>query len=125
MPSRLTLLFSPRILRPLFWFCAALALTMALLPSPPSLPIDRFGDKTEHMLAFATLALLADLGWRRKPTLLIAVGLSAFGALIEFLQAIPAVHRDADPLDWLADTAAIIVATLVARLLRRLLPEQD
>jgi hypothetical protein len=32
--------------------------------------------------------------------------LSAFGAIIEVLQAIPALNRDSDPIDWLADTAA-------------------
>ena len=41
--------------------------------------------------------------------------LSAFGALIEVLQMIQVLHRDADVRDWIADTAAIVVATLIAR----------
>ena len=41
-------------------------------------------------------------------------GLSAFGAIIEVLQAIPALNRDSDPVDWLADTiaAALVLAAV-------------
>ncbi|MDE2435481.1 MAG: VanZ family protein [Sphingomonadales bacterium] len=123
MPASLSILLSPRLLRSLFWLFAVAALAMALMPVPPHLPIDRFGDKAEHMLAFGTLALVANLAWRETSTAAIALRLSAFGALIEVLQAIPALHRDCDVRDWIADTVAIILATLVARQLRRALPE--
>ena len=112
-------LFAPGVLRPLFWVLAAFALLMALLPKPPSLPIDRFGDKFSHMLAFAVLAGLANLGWQSIKAWRIALWLSAFGALIEVLQLIPPLHRDSDLRDWLADTAAILAATLIARALFR------
>ena len=112
-------LLSPRLLRPLFWLLLAFALTMALLPKPPSLPIDRFGDKFEHMLAFAALAGVANLGWREVPAWRTGLQLSAFGVLIELLQRIPALHRDSDPRDWIADTLAIVAATLIARALGR------
>ena len=115
-------LLSPRLLRPLFWLLLAFALTMALLPKPPQLPIDRFGDKFEHMLAFAALAGVANLGWSKVPAWRIGLQLSAFGALIELLQAIPMLHRDADVRDWVADTLAIVVATLIARALGRWFP---
>ena len=115
-------LFSPRLLRPLFWLLLTFALTMALLPKPPQLPIDRFGDKFEHMLAFAALAGVANLGWRDIPAWRIGLQLSLFGALIEVLQAIPSLHRDSDLRDWIADMVAIVVATLVARALGRWFP---
>ena len=115
-------LFSPRLLRPMFWLLFAFALVMALLPKPPSLPIDQFGDKFEHMLAFAALAGVANLGWRHIPAWRIALQLSAFGALIEVLQLMPALHRDSDVRDWIADSAAILVATLIARALARWFP---
>jgi hypothetical protein len=35
--------------------------------------------------------------------------LSLFGASIELVQAIPVLHRDSDPLDWIADTIACII----------------
>ena len=119
MPAAIGKLFAPGVLRPLFWLLAAFALVMALLPKPPNLPIDQFGDKFAHMLAFAVLAGVANLGWRTIKALRIALSLSAFGALIEVLQLIPALHRDSDLRDWLADTAAIVAATLIARALLR------
>ncbi len=115
-------LLSPRLLRPLFWLLFAFALVMAVLPKPPSLPIDRFGDKFEHMLAFAALAGVANLAWRNISPWRIGLQLSAFGALIEFLQMIPALHRDADVRDWVADSGAIIAATLIALFIARMFP---
>ena len=115
-------LLSPRLLRPLFWLLFTFALVMAVLPKPPSLPIDRFGDKFAHMLAFAALAGVANLGWRHIPAWRIGLQLSAFGALIEVLQMLPVLHRDSDLRDWIADTAAILVATLIARAMARWLP---
>ena len=100
-----------RVAAVLFWLALATAVTMALLPHPPSLPIDRFGDKFEHILAFATLTLLADLAFPRIPRLLIVEHLSFLGALIEVSQSIPALHRDCDIRDWFADTAAILAVS--------------
>jgi hypothetical protein len=46
--------------------------------------------------------------------------LSLFGALIELCQAIPALNRDSDPIDWIADTLACgLVLLLVAWRRRR------
>ena len=118
-------LLSPRLLRPLFWLLLAFALVMAVLPKPPSLPIDQFGDKFAHMLAFASLAGVANLGWRHIPAWRIGLQLSAFGALIEVLQMIPSLHRDADVRDWIADSVAILVATLIARVLAHWFPLQE
>jgi VanZ family protein len=47
------------------------------------------------------------------------VRLSAFGALIEIVQAVPALHRDSSALDWLADTGAVLVVLIVVALNRR------
>ena len=110
-------LFAPQLLRPLFWVLMATALVMALLPKPPKLPIDQFGDKFAHMLAFAALAGVANLAWPARSRWTIGLWLSAFGAVIELLQTISALHRDSDIRDWVADTVAIVVATVVARLL--------
>ena len=110
---------SATITRPLFFVAAALAVVMALLPSPPSLPIDRFGDKFEHMLAFGVLTLLARLAWRDAGSLRILERLSFLGALIEVFQAFPALHRDCDPRDWLADTLAIAVVLALTHGLKR------
>ena len=104
-------------MRPLFWLLGSFSLVMALLPKPPSTPIDQFGDKFEHMLAFAVLTVVARLAWPRTPIWIAAVLLSLYGAAIELLQTIPALHRDSDPRDWVADTAAIALALLLAQFL--------
>lgn len=99
-----------RVARFAFWPAFAFALIMAVLPKPPSLPIDNLGDKFAHMLAFFTLSLLAGVGWPRASLLRAALWLSVVGAGIEVVQMIPFLHRDSDWRDWVADSAAILVA---------------
>ncbi|SEN35878.1 hypothetical protein SAMN05192583_2596 [Sphingomonas gellani] len=95
------------------------AVTMALLPKPPHLPIDRFGDKFGHMLAFATMAALAAPAFPHEPLFRIGERLSFLGALIEVLQAIPSLHRDCDIKDWIVDTIALSVVLLTYAVVRR------
>jgi VanZ family protein len=95
--------------RALFFAAALFALVMALLPHPPQVPGEP-SDKVQHVIAFLTLGLLGRLAFPRLPTVRLICYLSLFGALIEVLQAIPALHRDCDPLDWLADTLACALA---------------
>ena len=95
------------------------AVTMALLPKPPHVPIDEFGDKFEHMLAFATIALLAAFSYPTARLFRIGERLSFLGALIEVLQSIPSLHRDCDIHDWIADTLAITVVLLIVWAVRR------
>lgn len=90
--------------RLLFWGAALFAFLMAVLPHPPQLP-GQPGDKIQHIAAFATLALLGAWAYARAPLRLLA-GLALFGALIEIVQAVPALNRDSDVVDWLADTVA-------------------
>ena len=45
--------------------------------------------------------------------------LSGFGALIEIVQAIPALHRDSDWRDWVADTVAILVTLAIVAFVER------
>lgn len=98
-------------LKALFWAAAGFAFVMAVLPHPPNIPGNP-SDKVQHIVAFATLALLGSVAYARVSTLRLLVGLSLFGAFIEIVQAIPALHRDSDPLDWLADTIACAVVLL-------------
>ena len=87
---------------------------MALLPKPPEIPGEP-GDKVQHMMAFATLGALAASGWRDQALIRLFAWLASFGAAIELFQAIPALHRDAEMLDWLADMAAAAVTLGVVR----------
>ena len=110
--------------RILFVLASAFTLFMALSPKPPQMPMDRFGDKFEHMLAFATLTFLARLAFARASAGRILERLSFFGALIEVFQNIPSLHRDCDWHDWLADTIAIAVTLALCAVGRRWLTAQ-
>ena len=93
-------------------FFAALlfTLTMAWLPHPPAVPM-QWDDKAWHVLAFVTLSFLASLALPAAPLARIGERLSFLGALIEVVQSIPALQRDCDVMDWIADTIAV-AATL-------------
>ena len=101
-----------------FWLSVILSVSLALMPTPPQVPTDRFGDKFNHMLAFATMTALVLAAYPRMPRLRLAERLSFLGALIEVGQSIPALHRDCDIRDWIADTLAILTVVGIAALLR-------
>jgi VanZ family protein len=108
-----------RLRRLLFWAAATFAFVMAVLPHPPELP-GAPSDKIQHVAAFATLGLLAAWAYMRSPLLRLLAGLSLFGALIEIVQTIPVLHRDADVIDWIADTIACGLVLTGTAWLRRL-----
>ena len=105
-------------LRGLFWCAAAFALLMASLPKPPQLPGSP-SDKIQHIVAFGVLAALASAGYRQLAPWKIGVGLSLLGALIELIQMVPTLNRDAEVLDWVADTTAAAFVLLLSAAIRR------
>ncbi len=112
-----------RLLPYAFWAAMLFGFVMALLPQPVALPGDP-SDKVQHIVAFLVLAALASLAYPRARPLKLGLGLSAYGALIEFAQMIPILNRDAELLDWIADTAAAAVVLMLASLLRRRFAER-
>lgn len=97
-----------------FWVATIFAFIMAVLPQPPEFP-GAPSDKVQHVIAFLVLAALGVLAYPRTPKRGLLLGLAAFGAVIELIQAIPGLNRDSDPMDWMADTlAAATVLTIFA-----------
>lgn len=92
------------------------AMVMALIPHPPQ--VIEATDKWQHMAAFGTLTILAVAGFPRSPLHRIGERLSFLGALIEVFQSIPAIGRDCDVMDWLADTYVIVGVLIVVRIVR-------
>ena len=103
-----------RTTRSIFWAAACFAFIMAVLPHPPEVP-GHPNDKVQHIAAFATLALLGSFAYPRTALTKLLLWLSLFGAAIEVVQAIPALHRDSDVFDWFADTIAVALVLLVRR----------
>ena len=87
---------------------------MALLPHPPQIPGNP-SDKLQHIAAFGTLGLLGSSAYPHLRRRWLIIGLSLYGAVIEVAQRIPALHRDSDPLDWIADTVACAVMIFAMR----------
>lgn len=107
-----------RLLPYVFWAAMLFAFVMAILPKPPQLP-GAPSDKIQHILAFTTLAALAAAAFPRASLLKIGILLAAYGALIEFVQMVPMLHRDGNVVDWLADVAAASLVLALVALLRR------
>jgi VanZ family protein len=105
--------------RAVFALALIFTVVMALLPHPPTLEFDDFSDKFHHILAFVTLTLLASLAFPAARLTRIGERLSFLGALIEVLQSIPAIHRDCDIRDWIADTIAIGIVLIIVAGVRR------
>lgn len=101
---------------PAFWLCVFGAVTLALLPHPPH--FGEVGDKAQHMIAFGTMALIGSFAFPGMSKLRVGERLSFLGALVEVAQSIPALHRDCDIRDWIADTVAIVVVLVALHLLR-------
>ena len=105
------------LLRAIFWIAIVFSFLAAINPQPPQLP-GAPNDKVQHIAASLMLGALAFFAFPRANLLMLLAGLSAFGALIEFVQMVPALHRDGDIMDWIADTAAAAVILTVLHLLR-------
>lgn len=92
-------------------FFSALVFTFYSAVIPPQHAIQLVPwDKAEHFIAFYALTGLAVAAFPKRNLFVIAALLSGFGALIEYVQGLPSVHRDRDFWDWVADTLAIAAA---------------
>ena len=84
---------------------AVLVVSLAPLSVPASLPTHF--DKLEHALAYAGLAVWFTGIVTRSRYWLVALALTTFGLVIEFVQAVMPFGRYGDPLDLLANVAGI------------------
>ncbi len=96
---------------------ALAAVTLLLLLPAEAMVGPTTEDKTGHLLTFAVLAVLGrSAGIRAVP---LAVGLLAYGALTELLQAALPIGRFGDVRDLVADGAGILLGLVVTVLLDR------
>lgn len=107
---------------PVVWGLLILGLTLLPAPAVPSLGIlGRYHiDKLVHAFLFAVFFLLLFRAFRKQAgasvqrrqalqlSILIAV---VYGALTEVLQEVTGGGRSGDPLDFLADTVGVLLAT--------------
>jgi VanZ family protein len=111
----------PARLRPFwpaaFWCCALAVLVLALVPQREPPNVEGL-DKLDHVIAFATLALLATFAWPTRWHTSLAA-LLAYGWTIEVLQSFTAT-RTADAEDVAADAAGLVLAWVIVQGIRRI-----
>jgi hypothetical protein len=95
-----------RIAQAAFFAAVIFTFYSAVIPPRDALQLVPW-DKAEHFLAFYGLTGLAVAAFPKRHLFILAVSLSGFGALIEFVQGLDIVHRDRDFWDWVADTIGI------------------
>lgn len=97
----------------LFQVAALWLLFLWPLSAPPALSFDG-ADKLVHAALFAWLAVTGLFVWRSGHVVWCLILL---GGLIELTQAFTP-FRSADPLDWLADSAGVLLVWLGSHLCR-------
>jgi hypothetical protein len=102
-------------------FAAACVVTLvAALTPPDDHPLQVLPwEKSNHLLAFGVLAILGAVAAPRLPLLTLGALLAGLGGLIELMQALPLVHRDADLRDVAIDAAAVLAVLVPVALVRR------
>src|SRR5690242_10734944 len=105
----------PRLMQAAFWGAIVFTFVCAEIPADYT-PQLGLWDKLQHFGAFFVLASLGTFAYPGRPFRVMGAGLAAFGVLIELVQALPFIHRDAEVLDVVADVVGITVAMVTLRL---------
>lgn len=89
--------------------CAGITAAFAFAPARTGAHLFPW-DKADHFAAFFAITAAALVAFPRLPIAWIVVAVSAAGGGIELIQGLPAVGRDCDVWDWMAENAAIAAA---------------
>jgi VanZ family protein len=102
------------------WLAVGIAATLLgayLALRPPGEQLSAaINDKLQHALSYVAMGLWFGALFRRSHLARVALGLFAFGLLIEALQAMMPYGRAAEWADVLANASGILVAMLLTRL---------
>lgn len=109
----------PFIFQSIFVFGLVLATVLLLIPSYKIPNAIDFYDKAQHLLLFAVLTIAGLLAHSQKVKN-VCLGLCFYGGLMEVLQTTMTTTRHGDWMDWLADSAGILVGLGLYLLIRRL-----
>ena len=101
------------------FMCLALIITMALLPDVLFWSFDphaafKLSDKGLYIFTFTFLTVWFSGQYSRQSYWRLAIGLIAFGALIEIVQGM-VNYRSSEWLDLTADGAGIVLGLIIAR----------
>lgn len=102
------------LLRGLLIAAVLVVFALTMMPLPEMTQVVSSQDKFEHAIAFFVLMLLGAGGWPERSGR-VAVGLSAYGLLIEICQHTLTTNRFGDPWDWVADSIGVVLGWLLVR----------
>ncbi len=88
---------------------------MALVRHPQLVP-GRPSDKLQHVVAFLDWRASGRIAFLQAPPLRIGLWLCAFGG--ELAQTVPALNRDRDICDWIADAATVATMLVLTEMIR-------
>ncbi|GGY96122.1 VanZ family protein [Novosphingobium colocasiae] len=117
MPRSAILSIAPKLG---FFALFAVILVLALEPHPPA--VGARWDKLNHMAAFFVLTAAARVLWPRRSALALVLVMIGVGGAIELLQLWLPFGRDAEWMDWVADSFATLVGLAVGSAALLLLP---
>jgi VanZ family protein len=100
-----------------FVFGLVLTTYLLLVEMSPSKAAWTYTDKIQHAMGFFLLASSASIGFPRKARFFY-VGLVLYGALMEVLQGLLTVTRQASVYDWMADVAGILLSIILLNTLK-------
>ena len=106
-----------QLARSVFALLLGISLAMFLTPGD-DVPQDGPNDKVVHALIFVALAVAGR--WARIPWVALGIGLAAYAAVTEILQATLPINRDGNLPDLLADVVGIAIGLLLGLIALRL-----
>ena len=109
-PFNMPILFKlfMRIMPLLFWSLMILTTVLMLIELKPHASGMLYVDKIQHALVFMLLTLSGLLAYAHKKWFVLS-GLTLFGIVIELLQGMYTLTRQASVADWIADVVGIIL----------------
>jgi VanZ family protein len=106
-----------RIMPYIFVFGLVVSTYLLLREMPHGAHTWTYKDKLQHIAGFFVLASAARIGYPQRLTQFF-IGLALYGALMEVLQGLLTVTREASVFDWVADVIGILLCIAVAKVLQ-------
>lgn len=100
----------------IFSICFVILTYLLLMEMPPANNVSPYKDKIEHIIAFGGVTFWGLMAFPAR-RMLIVLGLTMFGAVMEVLQGLLTTTRQPSVYDWLADIVGIILAWTIVSLL--------
>ena len=111
-----------RAIPTIFWATLIITTIAMLIELAPKQTGWMYWDKVQHVLVFMMLSLLGANAYLHKYYL--AIGLILYGAIIEVLQNMLTITRQASIYDWVTDVVGVCIGLVIFALLQKISNKQ-